>query len=157
MTHQTKALCQGSMLTAQFNAANPPLIWRFDLERNHSFTLALQGESGDWDLGVTSPKGDFYSVVHFAAREDAEEALDAVGKALACRQRRCGVIGKTLLSVVLAALVITVSVVGYGFYVKARPQSTAVSSAPGVVAPAPATAIQEGVPLSADDVLKPPQ
>lgn len=141
------------MLTAQFGAANPPMIWRFDLERNHSFTLALQGESGDWDLGVTSPKGDFYSVVHFAAREDAEEAFAAVGKALSCRKSHFGYIGKTLLTVIAAALFITAGVAGFAYYVLNQTQSTAINE-PGV-APR-VSALQEGVPMPADDVLKPP-
>ena len=72
----------GNTLVATFRKSNPNLIWNFDLERNHSFTLALQGEDGDFELGVTSPKGEFYPVARFASREDAEEAFSAVQKIL---------------------------------------------------------------------------
>jgi len=63
------------------------LVWQFDLERNHSFTVAMQGEEGDWELGVTSPKGEFYPVVHFQAREDAEDGFAAVQKILMKKKR----------------------------------------------------------------------
>ena len=81
----TEASVTGNSLVATFHKANPPLVWKFDLERNHSFTLALQGEEGDWELGLTSPKGDFYPITHFLTRDDAEEAFRQVNKALAQR------------------------------------------------------------------------
>ena len=73
----------GNTLIAAFHRANPPLVWRFDLERNHSFTLALQGDEGEWELGLTSPKGDFHPVARFALRDDAEDAFIKVEKILA--------------------------------------------------------------------------
>ena len=78
MKKKTEAKCSRKMLTVAFHSADPPLIWRFDLERNHSFTLSLQGEEGDWELGVTTPKGDFYPIAHFAERETGEEALNEI-------------------------------------------------------------------------------
>src|ERR1700733_1220974 len=72
----------GNTLVAVFRTSNPNLIWKFDLERNHSFTLALQGEEGDLELGVTSSKGEFYPIARFASQEDAEEAFTAVQKIL---------------------------------------------------------------------------
>lgn len=77
-----EAQVNGQSLTVAFRKANPPMIWRFDLERNHSFTLAIQGEEGDWELGVTSPKGDFFAVTRFLDKEAADEAFNNVQKAL---------------------------------------------------------------------------
>src|SRR5580704_16554799 len=72
----------GSTLVATFHNRDPSLIWTFDLERNHSFTVTLQGEEGDFELGVTSPKGEFYPVARFVTREDANEALQALQRVL---------------------------------------------------------------------------
>ncbi|MDE2028934.1 MAG: hypothetical protein KGI97_00045 [Alphaproteobacteria bacterium] len=150
MTRKTKARLAGAMLTVGFHAAREPLIWRFDLERNHSFTLALQGEDGDWELGVTSPKGDFYPITHFAAREDAEEAFLAVEKALARRKSFFGAIGKAVLVLLVLALVVAAAVVGFGLYV-GGPDSTPIA---GVTSASPQ--LPEGVPLPANQVLQPP-
>jgi hypothetical protein len=73
----------GATLVASFHRANPPLIWRFDLEHNHSFSLALQGDDGDWELGLTSQKGEFQPVASFAVRDDAEQAFVKVEHMLA--------------------------------------------------------------------------
>jgi len=151
MSKKTEAKCNGAMLTVGFHAANPPLIWRFDLERNHSFTLALQGEDGDWELGVTSPKGDFYPVVHFIAREDAEEAFAKVEKVLGKRSTVWGAVGKAILYVAAVAVIIVVGVSSYGLYVTHH-----ASSPIGGVSSAAPVAMPSGVPVTADDVLKPP-
>ncbi len=82
-----KAKVLGHTLIAAFRTSHPPLIWQFDLEKNHSFTVALQGEEGDLELGVTSPRGEFYPIAHFTDREDAEEAFARVQKALMCRHQ----------------------------------------------------------------------
>ncbi|MDE1900668.1 MAG: hypothetical protein KGI37_03355 [Alphaproteobacteria bacterium] len=152
MTKKTEARCVGATLTVGFHAANPPLIWRFDLERNHSFTLALQGEDGDWELGVTSPRGDFYPVVHFVAREDAEEAFAKVEKILS--RRRFGFLGgvaRALLYVAVAALVITGGVGLFGLYA-----SHTQSASPIAGVAAPGQTPRFGVPLPANQILQPP-
>jgi hypothetical protein len=151
MNKKTEAKCNGDMLTVGFHGANPPLIWRFDLERNHSFTLSLQGEEGDWELGITTPKGDFYPVVHFIAHEDAEEAFIRVEKILAKRRGTASLVAKALAVVAALALLIVGGVLVFGSYVSHRHSPTSSSA---VTATPPA--IKEGVPLSADDVLKPP-
>jgi len=153
MSRQTKVTCDGSTLTASFNAANPPLIWRFDLERNHSFTLALHGENSEWELGVTSPKGEFYPIVHFAAREDAEEAFTRVECALSRRRMPLGFMVRVLLGFLVGVLAITGGVAGFGYYASHKGQSTPINQA-GMQALG--ANMQEGVPLSADDVLKVP-
>ncbi len=77
----------GSTLVASFPSANPPLVWRFDLERNHTFTLALQGDDGEWELGMTSQKGEFYPVARFNHREEADLAMQKIERVL---MRRSG-------------------------------------------------------------------
>src|ERR1700733_14871189 len=81
-----KAKKIGGSLIAAFPGANPPVVWKFDLEKNHSFTMALQGEDGDWELGVTSPRGEFYPVARFLAREDADDAFACAQKAMLKRE-----------------------------------------------------------------------
>jgi hypothetical protein len=153
------------MLTVGFHNANPPLIWRFDLERNHSFTLALQGEDADWELGVTSPKGDFYPVAHFAAREDAEEAFVKLEKALSMKKAASSIVAKSLLALVAVVVLVAAGVTLFGFYVSHKVGAT--STTVTLAAPSPAqpqtpaviqlNGLEPGVPLSADDVLKPPR
>jgi len=153
MNKKTEAKCNGMMLTAGFHGANPPLIWRFDLERNHSFTLALQGEEGDWELGVTSPKGDFYSVVHFLAREDAEEAFAKIEKILSRKQSAISCILKSLLIVLGLAGTVILGVILFAHYINGHP-TTPPTFRPMSGQP---TIQREGVPQSADDVLQPPR
>ena len=157
MIKETEAKCDGLMLTVGFPTANPPLVWRFDLERNHSFTLSLQGGAVDWQLGVTSPKGDFYTVAHFGTREEADDALAKVGTALAKKKPAFTseatptiLMTRALTVVGCAAALILVVIVVFTFVIhKPRTASGTVSVAPAVM--------RDGVPLSADDVLKPPQ
>lgn len=147
----------GCNLVASFATANPPLVWRFDLERNHSFTIALQGEAGDWELGITSPKGEFYPVAHFPAREDAEEALQKVQKVLMKKRRSWfWTLLRWVVGLVLVAGILFL-VVSY-VYMRSMSSAGLNGSSLGSVlgtATAPA-AITPGVPLSADDVLMQP-
>jgi hypothetical protein len=150
MSKKTEAKCQGMMLIAGFHSANPPLIWRFDLERNHSFTLSLQGEEGEWELGITTPKGEFYPVVHFVAREDAEEAFEKVERALAQKRSKGSQIAKAVTLVIMAALTIVLGVglSAHFLWHRAEPlKATAIIPEPE---------IRNGIPLPADEVLKAP-
>ena len=162
MLNATEAKCDGTTLTAAFPTANPPLIWRFDLERNHSFTFSQRGGDGKWELGVTSPNGDFYAVAHFTSRAEADDALVTVGHALAHKRSDftakimtskgipSTLIVRSLQVVGVAAVVIILAV----FLVSSllRHKTHAVASAVS----APTVVQEDGVPLSADDVLKPP-
>ena len=140
----------GASLVATFHRANPPLIWRFDLERNHSFTLALQGEESDWELGVTSPKGEFYPIAHFALREDAEEAFNAVSKSLARGPGRW----LALKILLLIAIVAVCAFVVFGFLVGR--DMVLMNSQLLPVTHAVDGEVKSGVPQAADDVLRPP-
>ena len=140
----------GPNLVASFPTANPPLIWRFDLERNHSFTLALQGENSDWEFGVTSPKGEFYSIAHFQSREAAEEAFAKTQKALMSKRATLlWTITKYLIGLVLFAFVLFVSFV---LIMKLKLPHTSMAMPSGLSLQQP----QQGIPQSADDILKAP-
>ena len=163
MINTTEAKCDGLVLTVAFPTANPPLIWRFDLERNHSFTLALhREEKGDWALGVTSPKGDFCPVASFVLREEAEDALAKVGKALAqkkplaCANGSSSLVARALTVVGIAAAFIILIVLLFALLVGHRPRPVS-SAAPAASTVMQGAVMQDGVPLSADDVLKPPR
>jgi len=150
----------GDSLVAAFHRANPPLVWRFDLERNHSFTLALQGDEGEWELGLTSPKGDFHPVARFAVREDAEDAFVKIEKILAKSGRPWFKISIRGVLLVILLLILTFLVLVIGDFVAkfhGGASSLRSLSAATLPAPVPPPEIKPGVPLSADDYLKPPQ
>ncbi len=162
MLNVTEAKCDGTTLTAAFPTASPPLIWRFDLERNHSFTFSQRGGDGKWELGVTSPNGDFCSVAYFTSRAEADDALVKVGHALAHKRPDFAVglasggmpsaliiRSLTVVGVAAAVIILLVFLVS-PFLHKTHAVSSATASAPTVVQ-------EDGVPLSADDVLTPPQ
>lgn len=153
-----------SSLVATFAKANPPLVWRFDLERNHSFTVALQGEGNEWELGITSPKGEFTPVATFPQREDAEEALVAISEELA--RGPFGWVMDFLKAAGIALLIMFVvlwagSAAMRMFTPHLPPQIVATPVQPPTAtmppkAPPPPPASENGVPLPADQVLKPP-
>jgi hypothetical protein len=164
-------------LVATFAKANPPLIWRFDLDRNHSFTLALQGDDQEWELGVTSPKGEFNPIARFPSREDAEEALASVGAILS--KGSFSWVASLFKTIGIGALVGVIILLGLSLVARmaqthvAPPAPAPVvqgSVAPPPLSPPPAApapilnpasptsapAPTGGIPMPADDVLKPP-
>lgn len=167
----------GNNLVASFHKANPPLIWNFDLDRNHSFSLALQGDEGDWDLGVTSPKGEFFSIAHFLEREDAEESFAKVEKILMKRRGR-SVFGPILKYTVLLAGIAVVVFAILAFLIGPRtpgglsssmgsmgrmaapsgyPQPRGAYQPSPVATPAAPQEIPRGVPVPADEALQAPR
>jgi len=138
----------GQTLVATFRNSNPPLIWKFDLARHHSFTLALQGDEGDLELGITSPKGEFYSIARFAVREDADLAFTAVQKVL---MKKGGRFKKLLawLGGILVLLGASILIAGYfashTFPLMRGSQSSSASQT-----------IPRGVPVPADQAVTPP-
>jgi hypothetical protein len=157
-----------SSLVATLSKANPPLIWRFDLDRNHSFTLALQGQDNEWELGVTSPKGEFSPIARFPMREDAEEALAAIGGQLA-KGRLSWVIGFLKLLGIFA-LLLFMAILGWSILLRMAqprlaqmqaPQEQGQEVPPALLpdvapAPSPPPVTKNGIPLPADEVLQPP-
>lgn len=148
----------GPTLVASFQKANPPLIWKFDLQRNHSFTLALQGEDGDWELGLNSPRGDFYPIVHFYAREDAEEAFEKVQKIL--MKKRGSLAWRIIRFVFILIFLVLVGIVGWGYYLNQQGITAEdLMRSGGLTQPTVPSAKPQapmGVPLPADEILKRP-
>jgi hypothetical protein len=151
-----------STLVAVFAKANPPLIWNFDLTNQQNFALALQAKGDDWELGVMSPKREFQPVACFPLRKDADEAFLRVGKVLA--KGRFGwmvsfVKGLGIVFLVLIALRLTaLTLEEFQDYAITRAQlALAVAKASPLSQAAPAPQPQQnGVPLPADEALKPP-
>jgi hypothetical protein len=149
----------GATLVAAFHDSRPPLVWRFDLERNHSFVLALEGDEGDCELGVTSQKGEFYPIARFAARADALEALVAVQKRL---MKRKGCFRRMLFGLFLCLVAMAAGAGGASYYLlhngspfTFRLPSLATPLRPDDV-PMRLNELPNGVPLPADRVLRPP-
>jgi hypothetical protein len=155
MKKKTLAKIKGSTLTVGFHSAKSPLIWRFDLDRNHSFTFSLQGDEGDWELGVTSVKGDFSPVAHFDEREDAEEALDIVEKTLSRKGSGTTLVLKALgyVGLLAASTALVVFIIATALTHRAHDPHAALTANPSH----PVVQEQDGVPMSADDVLQPPR
>ena len=142
-------------LLVNLGAANPPLVWQFDLEKMSSYVIRLREMDGEWDLGYEIPQGAFTPVAHFDERGDAEVAYRAVQKALARSadpsSRRWG---RWLLTavVILALIWIAVSLANIG-HVATSLSPSALSSALEAPVRKQPQQIENGVPMSADDVL----
>lgn len=145
----------GSNLVASFSRSNPPLVWTFDLDRNHSFTLSIQGDADNWELGVTSFKGEFDVVANFKQREDAEEAFHQIQRIL--MKKRRSFLGRIFLWLVFILIAIVILVYGYMAFEKwiLLHQLTTGSLLPE--ASHTPVEMQDGIPLPADEVLKPPR
>jgi hypothetical protein len=149
----------GNTLVASFRNSRPPLVWRFDLERNHSFSLALEGDDGDCELGVTSPKGEFYPIARFVARTDGEDAMAAVQKILL--KKKGNWVSKILLTL-LVLIVLLVLGMGAAYFFRGALSPTSSTSSmmpmalPGLPALPRYNEVPSGVPLPADRVLRPP-
>jgi hypothetical protein len=156
-----EAKCVGASLVAAFHNAEPPLVWRFDLRQNHSFTLALQGEDGAWVLGLAFPNGDFHTVARFATREDAGKAFAVIEKILAKNKHVWLDYLLKFFGVVflIAALVFAGMVVRNLILRSSENPATAGNAAPAAssyVSPNRPPEIKSGVPLPADEFLRPP-
>jgi hypothetical protein len=144
-THKSvSAKMSGSTLVVSFQKSTPPLIWKFDLEKNHSFTVALQGEDNDLQLGVNSSRGEFTPIAHFSDRDSAEEAFMALQEILMKKQRG---LGTTVLAVLGGVFIIMIVVGAIGKIVTST-QNKDVSAGPQQITP--------GVAVPADKVLQPP-
>ena len=153
-------------LVAVFEKASPPTVWKFDLARNHSFSLRMKGdEEAGWDLGVVLSADDFQRVAHFADHDEAHAAFDAVQKVLT--QKRFGkfwLVVKWLLAAIVLFLVISFGMNALMPLLSSSASLPAGMPIPADMAFAPSgkqapkapVAPQAGVPQSADDVLQPP-
>lgn len=141
---------QGRVLVAAFDHSNPPVVWRFDMDKNHSFALAIQGKEGDWHLGVWNPRGEFSSVARFEQRGDVDYALQKLRDTLLAN-------GVSLWQEVTHAVVVTIAVLScliFGLLLFMRmvggsttpPQAMLQSSAPAALS-APAPDGPAGIPV----------
>ncbi len=89
--HDVRARVVEHTLVATFRTSNPPTVWRMDLEKNHSFAVAIQKRSTDWELGVMSPKGEFTVVARFDDRAAVDEAMAEVETAMFSNPNSTGI------------------------------------------------------------------
>jgi hypothetical protein len=163
---KVEARTEGSILVAAFHAATPPLVWRYDLARNHSFTLGIRESVNGWELGLSTLPAEFQPVAHFITYEDATQAIAQVEKALMKRGGHMGwfwPLMKILGGLILALVLGVILYLGFSLFnvtrVAGNMAASAVSSAAGgmpAVPAAPKEPMRSGVPLSADDVLTMP-
>ncbi len=149
----TKAKIVDHTLVATFRASNPPVVWRMDLEKNHSFSLAIQKATGTWDLGIMSPKGEFAVVTRFDDRRAADEALATVESAMfntvfggGGESDKIMRIGAWIAGGLVVIILISMVIGGL------RGGSSSAAPAQSAAKPA-AAAIKQGVPQDADAVL----
>jgi hypothetical protein len=159
MSAATKAKIIDHALIASFRDSNPPTVWRMDLEKNHSFAVAIQGREGDWELGIMSPRGEFTVVARFASRAEIDGAFAAVQKALMsppnsllAKLKRVALVTATIVLVLIAGAKLLDTLPSSRTTVALTPQPSQMA-APAAPA-APAVPIQSGIPLPADEVLK---
>lgn len=138
-----------SSLVANFAKADPPVVWRFDLERNHSFSVALRPVNEVWELGVTLPNGEFHIIARFNEGAEAEVAYRRLAKVLAQGRFswvRVMVKGFVVVLVLLAVLYVTLLALQQGRF----------AASSHVVRQEEAPAAVAGEPVPADEVLTPP-
>jgi hypothetical protein len=156
-------------LVATFRTSNPPTVWRMDLEKNHSFAVAIQKNVNDWELGVVSPKGEFTIVARFHERAAVDAAMAEVEAAMFSNPNSTGI--KVWRLSAMTAAMVSLIIVGYllvsylgpnnaatpvavatSSHTVASPVERSVFSAP-VVVPVPSTQpVIKGVPQDADAV-----
>ena len=161
----TARVVGGNRLVGVFRKSLPPTVWQFDVEKNAGFSLVWQAEGEGWSLVVASPREVPVSVARFPHREDAEGAWECVQKALIKGDRSRGF--RLRWGWVIAGLVLVALVVFVGGALKGTRTGMADSQA-ALLQMEPAfgagmakselepVEIRNGVPLTADDVLKMP-
>lgn len=146
-----KAKLVRQTLVAHFRTSTPPMIWRLDMEKNHSFALVIQGQDGAWELGLVSPKGDVSAVARFAARPDVDAAYAAVGKAMMSNPSSLrNWAARVLITAGIAALALvgTLNLLALPAVLARKAVMTQTQNRPTASAPA------MGMPMNADDFLK---
>lgn len=156
MTESVTVKYVGSTLVAVFNKAEPPLVWNFDLDKNGQFSLSLQGEDKKWQIGVTSLKGEFNPIACFPRHEDALEAFTLVQKILMKGHRSSWTVQGLLSQAFVSAVVVMFMfgmLVGFLHYERMKIASHMIKAS----ANGHSMEMENGIPLPADEVLKPPQ
>lgn len=129
-------------LVATFRTSNPPTVWRMDLEKNHSFAVAIQKRANDWELGVMSPKGDFTVVARFDDRASVDQAMSEVEAAMFSNPNSTGI--KVWRVSAMTAAMVALIIVGYLMLMWLGPNNS-----PAIVSPVAINAARAPVPVMA--------
>ena len=159
--NKKKSLVQAKLtsrvLLVSIESADLPLVWQWDVEKNHTYVATLRRCESGWDLGVVLPQQEFAQIAHFENYETAETALTVVRQALmkgACQSKR-----RILRWVVIIALAFLVLrfVPGLMLRLLHAPSSLRQEQMTSETQQPKQVEVLQGVPQAADDVLKAPQ
>lgn len=150
------------VLAVSFQSGSPPQFWQFDLEKNHSFTISLQEQGTEWELGITSSDGIFRSVCQFPSRVDAEEAYESITKELIKRKvpmpsnksSRLWPAAAILLILIITWFMISLVLFSGGNIPQINKANVTNTAKPGQ--PVATQPLPDGVPVNANDVLPNP-
>ncbi|HBM90872.1 MAG TPA: hypothetical protein DD400_03210 [Rhodospirillaceae bacterium] len=146
LVNQTKRL----HLLVSFETSSPPVLWYYDLKKTPSMNLCLKEKEGEWDLGLNLPDEKFSVIAHFDERGDAEKAFAAVRKALLKRQLFSAIGPWTRAGLFLLLLFFALMLFNPQTGTNPSIKDKAIPVAPK------STEIIPGVPMNADDVMRPP-
>lgn len=154
-----KVNLSGNLLVASFELSDPPTVWQFDLEKNHSFTLSLKRYENGWNLGITPFGDEFLPIAYFENYDAAENALEIIKKLIIKRYNGKKLNYKNPLVSALLAMVALFFVLYLYAAVTYQPGTNQALTAK---APNPAAALNKdaapepkvGVPVPADELLK---
>lgn len=153
LVQQDKSRC----IIAKFKTSTPPLTWQLDIEKNHSFTLLIQGDDDDCDLGITPLNGEFTAIAHFSSREDAEEAYVKIQKALFKQKSHFKHrLLNWVIYIFIAFLLFAFLSKGYQLH-KEHNMDVSNAETSSLIENDRPEDPKIGVPLTADDVLTPPK
>lgn len=165
---------QTPCLIARFSTSTPPMVWQLDLEKLTNYTINVVEKEGSWDLGYTTPQTSFTLIARFDERMDAEYAYDVIQKALlrgspmsfgssGSSSGSSWVIKLLIWLVILGVILMILSGISSGLHkategINEQMQQTFSGAETSIGTgerpiPAPQQEMQNGVPMSADDVL----
>jgi hypothetical protein len=143
------------VLVAAFQASLQPCVWHFNLAQNPDFSLQVIEQEGAWSLGFIAPQKPFVSVAQFVTRDEADAAFTAARRALMTRRHRPL---RARWIVVLALVFLAFTLWPHGKAAVDAVVGDKLTSS--IQQPLSTKSVQdkleEGMPVSADDVLKPP-
>jgi hypothetical protein len=154
-----------SLVLSLPNALNP-VVWRMELSKAKMSAIEIREDKlGDFTLTLKTPKGDTNEIARFKGRNDALKSLNAVTSAMKKAEKKEDRIKKPTSKVLsffkavfvgcgtIIFLIITVLLL-ISFIATVTGQPLRIAGIKGQTSPAGVTAIQDGVPQSADDFLK---
>jgi len=156
---QVKVNVTGNVLVASFELSEPPTVWQFDLDKNHSFTLSLKRHDAGWDLGIASFGDEFLPIAYFENYDAAEAAIETVKKSIIGRLGHRKLSYKNpIIAAILAMLALFFGLYSYAvvtYKADINQISTGVTPNPAAVLNNNAPSdTKVGVPVPADELLK---